>query len=596
MAGVALIPPETVEQIAAANDIVEVIGSYFPLKRAGSTYKALCPFHQEKSPSFTVNPQRQIYKCFGCGAGGSVFRFVMAYENLDFPTAVRRLAARAGIPIIEEQLSEGDDRRFRMRKRLLALHQQAAEWFHQNLCKTRAGNAARNYLKGRGINLEIAKSWKIGFAPQEWSALGDWAQKQEYSREEILQSGLVKLRDEEKPAGEFYDRFRGRIMFPICNDMGEVIAFSGRVLEAGAKEAKYVNSPETMLFTKGNVLFGLHKAKRARIDKGAAIVCEVQLDLITAFEAGVQNVTAPQGTAFTEKQARILKRYVEEVVLCFDADSAGMKATERSLSSLLDMNLLVRVAEMPPGQDPDSLIRAEGTEAFEARIRNAKEFFDFQIDRQTRAPEFATPRGKMQFARKMAESVGLISDAVLREAVIHRVTARLEVPADDFRRMLTQRRETNEESTAVMSAPKMDNTMRLLCLLCLRDSPSRAWVLDRDWRKVLASRADADLLVKVLEADIRPDEPKSVSAFMALLDAGEEAAVASLIADKIPERTELVAHDCWSDLERREIKRRQESLASRVRLPDLSMEELASLQKEILDLDQRLTDIARPFP
>src|SRR5581483_7467521 len=283
-AGGVMIPNETIEQIAAANDIVDVIGAYFPLKRAGTVYKALCPFHQEKSPSFTVNPQRQIFKCFGCGAGGSVFRFVMSYENIDFPTAAKRLAERAGIQIVEEH------RRFKMRKRLLALHAQAADWFHQNLLDSDDAKRARNYLKGRGIRSEIAKAWRIGYAPDAWDALGNWARAEGFNADELIASGLVKLRDEEKPDGEFYDRFRDRVMFPICNDLGEVIAFSGRVLQSDSQAAKYVNSPETMLFTKGNVLFGLHKSKRALVDKDSAIVLEGQLDLISAFESGVQNV------------------------------------------------------------------------------------------------------------------------------------------------------------------------------------------------------------------------------------------------------------------------------------------------------------------
>ena len=443
------IPEQTIEQIAAANDIVEVIGSYFPLKRAGSSFRALCPFHQERTPSFHVNPSRQSFHCFGCGAGGSVFRFVMNYENVDFPTAAKRLAERAGIQIIEQELSPEDDRRFRMRKRLLALHLDAAEWFHRNLLKTEGAEPARAYLKTRGLSAEVARAWKIGYAPDGWDALGNWAREQGYTAEELVQSGLVSvknaddldLRNLQTPISNlrFYDRFRDRVMFPICNDLGEVVAFSGRILASDAQAAKYVNSPETLLFTKGNILFGLHKSKRALVNKGSAIVCEGQLDLITAFEAGIQNVVAPQGTAFTEKQARTLKRFVEEVVLCFDSDAAGAKATDRSLAALLGADLSVRVAEMPAGHDPDSLIRTEGAEAFSKQIAAARDFFDFQIDRAVSAPEFSTPRGKLQFARKMAESVGLITETVLRESVAHKIVSRLEIPLRDFMAMLDKR-------------------------------------------------------------------------------------------------------------------------------------------------------------
>ncbi|HJT45304.1 MAG TPA: DNA primase, partial [Chthoniobacterales bacterium] len=287
-----MIPSETVEQIAAANDIVEVIGTYFPLKRAGANFKALCPFHQEKTPSFHVSPQRQTFHCFGCGVGGSVFRFVMEYEHVDFPSAVRKLAGRVGIPIVEERASEEDGRQHENRRSLLKLHAEAAEWFQDNLLKRDFGEPARKYLKSRGIERQVAKDWQLGFAPDSWDALLKWAVARGYSRPQLLQSGLVKPRDEERPSGDIYDRFRARIMFPICNDVGEVIAFSGRLLESDAQAAKYVNSPETPLFQKGRVLFGLHKTKRALIEANCAIVCEGQLDLISLFEGGIKNVVA----------------------------------------------------------------------------------------------------------------------------------------------------------------------------------------------------------------------------------------------------------------------------------------------------------------
>src|SRR5438045_7473918 len=361
------IPSETIEQVAAANDIVEVIGSYFPLKRAGSAFKALCPFHQEKTPSFPVSPQRQTFHCFGCGSCGSVFRFVMDYEHLDFPAAVRKLATRAGSPVIEERGGSGeDDRQRETRRALLQLHAEAAEWFHENLVKAKIGTPAREYLKKRGIDRRIAKDWQIGFAPDSWDAFLSWALERGYPQRLLLESGLITRREEGD--NKAYDRFRNRIMFPIHNDVGEVIAFSGRILGKQAEAEEYVNSPETPLFRKGRVLFGLHKTKRGLIEAACAIVCEGQLDLITLFEAGIANVVAPQGTAFAEQQAGILTRFVSEVVLCFDADAAGQKAAERSLDGLLQNNLVVRVAEIPAGEDPDSMIRNRGREEFEKLV------------------------------------------------------------------------------------------------------------------------------------------------------------------------------------------------------------------------------------
>ena len=387
-----MIPPETIEQVAAATDIVEVINSYVPLKRAGAMWKARCPFHQEKSPSFNVNPARQMFKCFGCGVGGSVFKFVTMFTNIDFPSAVRMLAERAGIAIVEEHFGRPEERGAgELRRRLLALHGEAAAWFHRNLMKSPAAEHARAYLKSRGLTGEAAARWQIGYAPNSFDACLNWNTERGFRKEEAIKSGLVKLKDEPDPSVELtdqflrkaraYDRFRDRLMFPICNETGEVVAFSGRVLTPDAKAAKYVNSPETPLFTKGKVLFGLHMAKPALLEAGFAIVCEGQIDLITAYEAGIKNVTAPQGTAFTDQQARILKRHVEEVVLCFDSDPAGQKAAERSLAALLEANVTVRVATMPPGEDPDSLIRTYGVAAFAERIGAAQDFFDFQIER-----------------------------------------------------------------------------------------------------------------------------------------------------------------------------------------------------------------------
>src|SRR3989454_1698133 len=439
------IPSQNIEQIAAANDIVEVIGSYFPLKRAGANFKALCPFHQEKTPSFTVSPSRQTFHCFGCGAGGSVFRFVMEYEHDDFPSAVRKLAARAGITIVEKRGAADEDRQYETRRKLLKLHAEAEEWFHENLTKREIGEPARKYLKQRGITAEIAKRWQLGYAPDEWDAFGSWARGRGYDVRDLIASGLVKTKDESESSpdrtSKSYDRFRGRIMFPICNDVGEVIAFSGRLLKEEEGAAKYLNSPETPLFRKGNVLFGLHKSKRALIEANCAIVCEGQLDLISLFEAGITNVVAPQGTAFTESQARVLKRFVDEVVLCFDADAAGQKAAERSLDALLANDLIVRVSEMPIGEDPDSLVRREGKEAFESRVAGARDFFDYWIEHAAGRVDLTSLGARMQLARSLAETVSRVHDPLMRGEVVIKVSARLGVPAQDFQMLVPKQRQ-----------------------------------------------------------------------------------------------------------------------------------------------------------
>jgi DNA primase len=596
---VASIPTETIEQIAAANDIVEVIGSYFPLKRAGASFKALCPFHQEKTPSFHVSPQRQTFHCFGCGAGGSVFRFVMDYEHVEFPSAVRKLGARVGIPVVEQRSSSGEEeRQHEARRLLLQLHAEAAEWFHHNLLKKQFAAPARDYLKNRGIDAAIARNWQIGYAPGERDAFLQWALGRGYDRREILQSGLARPRDEIRPGSELFDRFRDRIMFPICNDVGEVIAFSGRLLQSDVEAAKYLNSPETPLFRKGNVLFGLHKTKRALIDAHCAIVCEGQLDLITLFEAGITNVVAPQGTAFTEKQAHILKRFVSEVVLCFDADLAGRKAAERSLESLLQNDLIVRVAEMPRGEDPDSLVRKKGKDDFDGRIAAARDFFDFWIEHEAAETDLSSLASKMELARNLAQTVSHVHDSLMRGEVIRKVAARLGVSASEFESLLPPPRRAAPVSTQPTGeAPNFPrHDVAMLCLFALRDETARNFLLGENWREVLSQTPGSEFLVRILEADLRPDDPASLSVFMATLSPAGEAVVASWLIQKTPPNAGTVVQHWWRGLRQAALRRQLEAAESKMKLPQLSTGEVVSLQKQILDLREQLYEVSQFSP
>ncbi len=603
------IPSETIEQIAAANDIVEVIGSYFPLKRAGANLKALCPFHQEKTPSFTVSPSRQTFHCFGCGVGGSVFRFVMDYEHIDFPSAVRKLAARAGITVVEKYRAGGADAEERQRESrqgLLKLHAEAAQWFHENLVKKQVGEAARKYLRARGITVEIAKRWQLGYAPEEWDAFGSWARTRGYDARELIASGLAKTRDDAESApverSSAYDRFRGRVMFPICNDVGEVIAFSGRLLQDKEGAAKYLNSPETALFRKGSVLFGLDRTKRALIEANCAVVCEGQFDLISLFETGITNVVAPQGTAFTESQARILKRFVNEVVLCFDADAAGQKAAERSLDALLQNDLIVRVAEMPMGEDPDSLVRREGKVAFERRIEKARDFFDYWVERETANVDLTSLGAKVQLARNLAETVSRVRDPLMRGEVVNKVSARLGVAAQDFQALVSRQR--RPESLARDHAPETGGTgamapaprhdISMLCLIALRDETARDFLREQNWREILAHIPDAEFLVRIIETDLRPDDPASLNAFMVTLSPADERLVSFWLLQKVPANAEAMVQKWWLGI-RQAVLRRQLSVATnQIKLPELSTGDIINLQKQILDLQEQLHELSQP--
>jgi len=591
------IPSETIEQIAAGNDIVDVIGSYFPLKRAGANFRALCPFHQEKTPSFMVSPSRQTFHCFGCGAGGSVFRFVMEYEHLDFPAAVRKLAARAGITIVEERGAADEDRQYEARRKLLKLHAEAAEWFHENLTKREIGEPARKYLKQRGITGEIAKRWQLGYAPDEWDALGSWARGQGYDARELVASGLIKTKDDDQTSNlnpqTSYDRFRGRIMFPICNDVGEVIAFSGRLLKDEEGAAKYLNSPETPLFRKGNVLFGLHKSKRALIEANCAIVCEGQLDLISLFEAGITNVVAPQGTAFTENQARILKRFADEVVLCFDSDAAGAKAAERSLDALLENNFIIRVVELPPGEDPDSLVRRDGKEQFDERVANARDFFDYWIERTIANVDLNSLAAKMEVARRLAETISRLHDPLLRGEVVSRVSARLGVSALDLKGLVRERpHQSSPHQTSSWATPSIasDDTA-LLCVLALRNEEAHRFLLAQNWRGVLSHLPYAYFLQRILESGVRANDPASLSAFMSTLEGEEQDVLSGWLHLKTPSDEVAIS---WQRLQQDALRRQLEAAQSRIKMPGLTIGEQTNLQKEIVDLREQLHEFPRP--
>jgi DNA primase len=321
-----LISPETRERIRAASDIVEIIGGYIPLKKAGANFTALCPFHKEKTPSFNVNAHKQIFHCFGCHKGGDVFTFVMEYESIGFMDVLRRLAERAKIPLEFDQNPVAEQSRH-LKDQLLEVHEQITQRWQNALDNEAAGQVARDYLGKRGVPAEAVKLFRLGAAPESWDDTVNWAKSKGHELALVEKAGLIIKKE---GTDRYYDRFRGRLIFPIADEQGRVIGFSGRVLSGDEKTAKYVNSPETTIFTKSKVFFGLHKSKRALLDAEMAVVCEGQLDLIACFMAGVENVVAPLGTAFTEQHAHILKRYVEEVVMCFDSDEAGQKAAVRS--------------------------------------------------------------------------------------------------------------------------------------------------------------------------------------------------------------------------------------------------------------------------
>ena len=421
---------ELKERIREANDIVDVINGYFPLKRAGANFMALCPFHREKTPSFNVNPAKQIFHCFGCHKGGDVFTFVQEYENLSFMEAAKRLAERARIPW-EWERGAGDPEQGSKKERLYKIHQELTRRWHELLLNDEQGKPGRDYLSKRGISDLAVEQFQIGFAPERWDDTLNWARSKGYEEAFLEQTGLVTRKEGSQ---HFYDRFRKRLMFPIADPYGRVIAFSGRVIDDSERGGKYVNSPETLVFKQSQVLFGLDKARRAASEAGMMVVCEGQLDTIACHVNGIKNVVAPQGTALTAQHARVLKRHVPEVVLCFDSDGAGQKAIQRSFDDLLAAGVAVRVATLPRPHDPDSYIREEGTEAFQRLIHEGAGYFDYLLEFLSAQHDRGSDSGRRAIVQTMSASVNLTGDAVLIDTYAQKTSQVLGVSVDAVRR------------------------------------------------------------------------------------------------------------------------------------------------------------------
>ncbi len=395
------IPDHLVEQIRNASDIVEVISGYLPLKRRGREFIALCPFHSEKTPSFNVIPHKQIFYCFGCQKGGDVFKFLCEYESISYPEAIQRMAERAGIEIEYEQGSDSQERA--RRETLYRIQEEFTLYWHEQLLQGTEAQIARDYLSRRGVSEQSILDFRLGYSPLAWEDTIRKAEELKLDFELLVESGLAIQKE---GRGDGYGRFRGRLMFPIADNQGRVIGFSARALHPeDSKMGKYVNSPESPLFHKSSVVFGLDRAKREIIEKRCAIICEGQLDLIACHAAGFKNTVAPQGTAFTLEQARSLKRLAPELILCFDGDEAGQNAAVKALDTFLAADLTARVVFLPAGSDPVSYIQTHGAEAFGELISRAREFFDFYLTRLAQQNNKDSDRGRRQIVQAMGEAL-----------------------------------------------------------------------------------------------------------------------------------------------------------------------------------------------
>lgn len=411
----------TIEDVRSRSDIVDVIGRYVPLQRAGANFRARCPFHREKTPSFNVSPARQGFYCFGCGKGGDVFNFLMAYENVDFPTALRMLAEWAGVSLPEKTPPDGE--RTGPRKDVLfRLHEELARWYHETLLRRPEAQAARNYLAGRDYHADTAAEFMIGYADDAWDSSIQWGAKRGFPADLMLAAGVVVCHEKTK---RVYDRFRDRIMFPIRDDQQRVIGFSGRALRESDKTAKYVNSPETILFQKKRVLFGFDRARRTIVEAREALICEGQLDVIRCHVAGFKNTVAAQGTAFSEEHAMKLARFADGVLLVFDADAAGRDAAFKTAITCLQSGLATRIAALPAGEDPDSMIRHQGADAFRNLLTQAVDALDFRLNDLLTRENASTEIGMRAVTRGIAELIHAARDPLQRERMVQHAAQRL---------------------------------------------------------------------------------------------------------------------------------------------------------------------------
>jgi DNA primase len=404
-----MIPDEKVREVRERAPILEVISDYMSLRKSGANYQGLCPFHGEKSPSFNVNPARGIFHCFGCGAGGNVVTFVMRMEGMNFPTAVKFLAKRVGVDIPERPLTRDEKRKVDEQEQLYNINELAAQFYRRVLERDEAGAAGRSYLQRRGVDDQIAATYRMGFAPEGWDNLAKHLSRKGIAAEDAEKLGLLRKRE---GRDGYYDTFRNRLLFTISDLHGRAIGFGGRVMDDSLP--KYINSPESPIYHKSEVLFGLDLAKKGMREQGSAIIVEGYFDHLALYRAGHTNVVATCGTALTPPHLKLLRRYAEKVYMLFDGDEAGRKATVRSMELFLEEGFPARVVEVPSGDDPDTFIRREGAAAFAPLLESAQPIFEFFYRGLIRTADTRGVEGKVAFVNEVAPRLLKISDPLER--------------------------------------------------------------------------------------------------------------------------------------------------------------------------------------
>jgi DNA primase len=581
---------QTVKQ---QTDIVKVIEGYIRLRKAGSTnYSGLCPFHKEKSPSFSVHAVRQFYHCFGCGVSGDVFSFVSKIENVSFPESVRIVAQKSGIPLPKKEYSSPEEAaEARLRRKLLDLHEAAASFFEEQL-RGPEGAVAREYLAGRGLTPEGIKAFRIGYSPDSFNALRDRLSNMA-DADTLRASGLFSSKEQgDGTQGTIYDRFRKRVMFPIASESGRVIAFTARTLESGEKAGpKYINSPETPLYSKGQVLFNLDKARTVIRQAGFALLVEGQMDCISVFLRGIQNVIATSGTAFTEQQVAILRRHTSNVVVNFDPDAAGANAAEKSVSLLTEEGFSIKIVTLDGGLDPDRYIRERGVEAYSAAIRASRSQADYLIERARQMFPGSSAEQKVKAMNYLLPHIRRIPEKLSRDQFAHDAAQKLNIDSAVLREELRQAALRRRDHIEVRAAALTEVEKVLLRALAIVDPDHQdarrlavaALAQQPAWFEQLACCGALQALALRQAND--PMEAVTDPQQRALL------AEALLAETRAPEAHEVAS--CLQQIQERAIEHRLRDLRALIadaeRRADFA--ELATLTQQKLDLDRALRQL-----
>ena len=441
---------DVIDRVRESNDIVEVISSHLSLRKSGANFVALCPFHQEKSPSFSVNRSKQIFHCFGCGEGGNVISFVMKFENLTFVEALKELAERGGVQLPSASTGPSEDY-----SRLYDVNREAAAFFHQQMKEASGSSAELEYVKRRSISGEMLEKFGIGYAPDSWDSLLHHLESKRFSQAEIEKGGLAKRSSK----GNLIDTFRQRLIFPILDEKGRVVAFGGRSLGDDGKGPKYLNSPESPIYRKGRLLFGLSRSAEFIRKSKRVLIVEGYMDLLALAQAGILEVVATAGTAFTGYHCRLLKRYAEEMIMVFDGDEAGKKAAERSTVTAMENDIRPKVVLLPEGKDPDDIIRDGGAESFNKILAEAKPYLSYIIDLACRKYDISTPEGKADAIRSLIPELSQISDPIVRAGAVEALSSKTKIPVSRIE--LSLPRMGKEYARSEKKSSKVEEDIRL---------------------------------------------------------------------------------------------------------------------------------------